>query len=828
MKKLIFVFLLLMIPLSSALSNLDVYAYYNLDELTGTNAIDVVTGKFNATNTGATTGIDGIINESYMFDGTDDGLDLPNNMGIFNDGNFTINMWFNTSGLFDNDVVISLKGEVVLEANAVTDSRIRFEGIGSVGGRNAISTELQNDTWYMLTFMQNASGFNFFVNGVLNATSTNPGNLNADTGNSTMFVDGTHTRFMEGMLDEISFFNESLDIVDIVELYNSGAGKAYPFDTIIITTLEDPADDSIINVDPYSFNASYVVSGTATNLTNATTYIWYGNGSLFDTNYSIINGTTNSTAHLMGNFVLGNYDWNVLTCGTNGTGICSWAASNSSFFWGFDTENTTFSYPVLESTVDTFQLNMTLPTQVSVQSAILSYNGTNYTNADKLNFVDNNWSVTKSITILPGTPGFGAENRTFYWVVTLSDLSTGLTTNLTTAVEYQDVRELTLRFCDSINTIPVLNFTMFDELNGLEINATSNATNFEGTFSYGASLTSRIKNYSFTNLSMPTNEFDFCTNLPSAIIYTDFVSEYSAVDYSPSNHFLTNAVLTNVTNEISLFLLRDDAAVQFFITVTLDFAPLDGATVNIDKFFIGEGVFKTVEIDETDITGRITAYLELDQEYRFVVQRDGTPLGIKTKTSYCEAAPCTIEIELLSESADVFSGFNTAFAQNVLYNLSYDTVTKMVTFDFIDLTGLATSFKMEVSQNVINQSQPIIIYSNRVFTSSGTMTFNATNLNNGEYIVNTYIARSPDQFIGFIMFIISSVSEALGLLGIIIALLLVLVIALGVALNPFMFIFAVPLGLTIAKMTGLIYLTSAALTGIYILSIIAVIAMGKK
>ncbi|GAI54840.1 unnamed protein product, partial [marine sediment metagenome] len=60
-----------------------------------------------------------------------------------------------------------------------------------------------------------------------------------------------------------------------------------------------------------------------------------------------------------------------------------------------------------------------------------------------------------------------------------------------------------------------------------------------------------------------------------------------------------------------------------------DLSPITSATINIEKFFVGEGIYKTIEIDETSSdSGEFTAYLDLDKDYKFTISKEGSVLGL--------------------------------------------------------------------------------------------------------------------------------------------------------------------------------------------------------
>ena len=115
-----------------------------------------------------------------------------------------------------------------------------------------------------------------------------------------------------------------------------------------------------------------------------------------------------------------------------------------------------------------------------------------------------------------------------------------------------------------------------------------------------------------------------------------------------------------------------------------------------------------------------------------------------------------------------------------------------------------------------------------MFASSGSMTYNASEFSSGDFRVETFISRSPGQFIDFITFIISDVTVQLGTLGLFVALLIILVVIFGIAFSPAMLIFSIPLSLTLTKLMGLISLSNTAIVMIYVLAIVAFAALTQR
>jgi len=436
-------------------------------------------------------------------------------------------------------------------------------------------------------------------------------------------------------------------------------------------------------------------------------------------------------------------------------------------------------------------------------------------------------NVTSNIDVPPHNSS-GEVNMTFYWNLTLTDKDTGDSFYRISDSYNQTVNELDFGLCSASRTVPLINFTMYDELTGTQIDGSDNATTFQAIFYYSLSDDSIKKNYTINNISTTLSEFDFCLNNYTSQTYTSMNLFYTASGYSDKNYYLVDAELTNDTSETPLYLLTSEDSVQFFVTVRQDLEPLVGAKVNVDKYFSGEGVYKTVEIENTDNDGGFTSYLELDKEYRFTIVKDGELLGIVDKTSFCQAAPCTIDIDLTSQLSDMFSELSTAYAENVLYNLSYNPNTKIVTFQFLDTTGLANYFRMVVTHVKTNTSSDVI-YENILYTSSGEMTFNATGYNDGDYKVETFISRSPEKLIDFITFTLNTIAENLGLIAIFLVFLVYLVIVFGfITYYPTGVPIIIPFGITLIKYTGLLSLSLEALTVVWVLGIITFMAINSR
>lgn len=637
--------------------------------------------------------------------------------------------------------------------------------------------------------------------------------------NFLVYDDGTYITSVTPNENNISFFSQ----------VQGGTGSANAkFDVYNITYLSvdslevdliSPDDTSVLSSASSLFNATFY--SVPSNLTNSTLYVWYGNGSLMNTNFTTISGSSNNSELYLTLPDIGNYEWNYYVCSQS---QCTFNTQNNSLSYGFTTTNSTFNSSVLETSQQTYSVNVSVPSEVSVQSARLIYNGSTYSDST-VSGSSGNFTISKSIVVPSGVAGFGVENRTFYWNITLNNLQTGLSTTFITSDETQEVTELSLSLCGGTYIVPLVNFTLYDEQTENLIGA-GNLTTFEATFFYGVSEDGKIKNYSLINQSVAENEFDFCVQSYSQPIYADADIEYTALGYLERTYYLRDAQLTNVTNLINLYLLSEDVGQKFFFDVRLGVSVFADAIVTISKYFPGEGVYKTIDIRKTDDAGKFIEYLELDKSYRYLVTKDGTAYGIVDKDAICGVTPCEETIQLSDSDTDLFGAYYDLFGQNISYNLSYDQSTKIVSFSYVDLTGLATYARLEVKRLSLNSTGENIC-NVFVYSSFGSMTCNMTGYS-GDFVINTYISRSPEILITYITIFVQDIYEQVGDTGIFVVIILMFLTVGAFWADPQIGIIMLPIDMILLRFIQLLPLSWGAVSAITLVCIVILVMMGRQ
>lgn len=303
---------------------------------------------------------------------------------------------------------------------------------------------------------------------------------------------------------------------------------------------------------------------------------------------------------------------------TNQKNITVWAndtlgnrASNTTrwTFDLFDFNNYTYDANVTESSQTT--ITGMFETGTAITEAYLQYNNTN--NSVSIASLGNNQYVLSGTITAPSV--VADQNKTwFFWV------------NGINATQFnQTVLNVNLGNC-STYTFPVTYYYLRDELTQVQIN-NSNST-IESLIelrSLAGELVGQFNN-TYTGNSTPI----VCsqTNLSSSSLRIWEQSRYGSTGYQFESHNVQNASITTPAN-FTLLDLPTATATVFRITYrSSTFLPVPDAVIDIQRKYIGEAIFKTVEAPLTDDNGEVSASLDLNAViYRMIVRLNGTTLS---------------------------------------------------------------------------------------------------------------------------------------------------------------------------------------------------------
>ncbi len=715
--------------------------YWKLDESTGSNAKESVFGVQNGTLINMENGdwIPGIINNGLSFDGVDEIVRInesckvssafypPWNLSTTNQGSLSV--WINTSAIPTSEdryfqhgfsAIFNIKFSTI-GARGFTASL--FDGVAAQLAISGVTPVTGN--WYHVVSTFNESDVMIYVNGSLKA-KTAIGTINYIGNGNLLGISGhtcstTAALIPNATMDEAGFWNRTLTASEISDLYNEGSGISFslPGEILITVTLNSPEDASKINVNFLNFQADFGLAGEG-NFTNATLHLWNTDNSLFATNFTNVTGVTNSSNLSLSGFSIGGgFQWNYLVCGENSTGAptCVFAANNRTFNrFGFTENSQTFNNETLEGSSEAFSINLTYNNTVfPVIASNLIYNGVSFAGTQS------GIGSTVEFNAQANIPAVSQDtNLTFHWEIGLFDGSTTETANST--FNNQTVKAFNVDNCTS-NTNKILNFSVVDE---------EFQTSLLATIEIAVNLFSVDRRILIANFSASANSTStaicFNTNLLNDTVFVlDTIVKYSAEDHVIEYYNIVNFILTNNTlaQNITLFDLNSSDSTEFRISFTdNNFLPAAGALVFLDRQYIAENTFKTVELPITDPNGRTILHIvRNDVVYNIrLVSAGGIVIGnFQEITFFCEDPLLQNCQTSLSSTSNVSATFN----YNQLTGLAFPSPptfnnnTNLVSFDFVVPGGGVRTVTMDVTRNDVFGNRTIC--QNTLVSTSGTL-----------------------------------------------------------------------------------------------------------
>ena len=680
----------------NATDNVGLVTWFSFNESSGTT-----TANYIATNANGTLIKDpvrnttGRIGNAISFINQTQGINVTTTSTA---GNYSIGGWVSYNGT-NEDTILFDTGVGRLLVYVATSGYI---GIFDGSVRNS-TIKTPTNGWFHLGVIVNTSGSFFFVNGTkLGQSSYTSRNIGPffSVGNNMNF--GGNVVYIT--IDDFFLFNKSIS-AEQMQAYANGTNPYNDGNQITITPNTPTNNTLILSGSNITFNWT---SSSLDTLTNTTLYI---NGVV---NESVnLTGTTNTTVLYKVLSTVGLYNWTVVTC----TNLCT-TSSNSFFNISLALANSvSYLNPIGEQLSNNFLANFTLPSNLEISSAYINYAGTN-TSTNIISLGNNYYQLNVTLTspLVSGT-----VNNTLYFFLLLNDSSTFRSNNY-----YQNVSDLTLGNCTAGGYTNVLyNFTIVDEGNQTILPPINQSTLAQVTFN----LTStnglvQISSYSgnFTN----TNPFAVClsSNLSGTSYLLDGQVQYSANSYVKEFYNIQDEIInaSDLNTNITLYNLASLNAQEFLITYTdQDFQPVDNALIFVQRKYINEGVFKTVEIPITDTNGQAIANLVLsDVIYSFIVIKQGVILGIfENKVAFCEnvaTGDCKIN---LNSYATTMAPDTFVDTDNYIFNINYNQTTREVTTTFIVSSGASATNLLNVTLYSLTGTTQLCY--DTLITSSGTL-----------------------------------------------------------------------------------------------------------
>jgi len=691
-------------------------AYYKLDEASGT-VLDATGNGYSAVNNGATPGVTGILNDAYEFNAVGDYIERSSNFSTAADGSFAFNVWVNITSYRNGHLAGYRNDETRLWRIVMINStgNVGF-GIRTPAELSIIrSAPIVLNTWNMITASYDFATTNMtlYVNGVLVVSGTH-----TSVPPSTPFLIGSNgvDDYINGTIDEIALFNRSLIVSDVIDLYNSGDALADE-KSVELINLENPTNGTTLS----DVGENFTVYGDVTssfNVTNITYYVWNENGTVHNqTTVTLGDNQTFNEALYIDEFTLGDYVWNAEICYENATfGNCTFATSNYTFdVVPFSVLSESYLNETISGSTDIFTINLSVLSGFRMSTIDFVYNGTVYdtefveysTGLYFVNFTQNIPQVTTD------------TNLTFYWAV---ELESGFKQNST--LHNQTIYNFAFDDC-SVYTNKIFNFTIVDEDDQSFLNGITQNTSILIDLVL-ARLDSSDLSVNFSQKYTKINPANVCSNvdLDSSRFSVDGVIEYSASGKFVEFYNIRNYLLTNTTanQNITLYNLNSSRGQEFKITYKdSNFNLVPGALIQIQRKYVDEGVFKTVEIPIIGSAGYTIAHLvRNDIIYNLVIIEGGEVIAtFNNIVADCQNptfTECSININSFSTGIEPED-----FSQDGEFSavLSYDKDTRIVSTTYAIVSGIPTTTTLNVTlfDNLGNTS----VCSDTLFSAGGTL-----------------------------------------------------------------------------------------------------------
>ncbi len=340
----------------------------------------------------------------------------------------------------------------------------------------------------------------------------------------------------------------------------------------------------------------------------------------------------------------------------------------------------TFSASTIPGSTETFVNNIFLGSGETITEVNFNYNGTDRS-AGYSNLGGNEYNLSSTF-IIPSVAS--ATNITFFWRI---DLVSG---QINTSSKNQSIKVIAIDDCSAYSTL-LFNYTIIGEESQSKL--TVNTSLELDIDIFDVAQTILILN--FSKKYTDTNPATVCLNinLTEGTDYSlDSTAKYSAANHSIEYYNIQNFLLQNATipQHIKLYDLLTVDATEFQITFKdSNFVTVENALVQINRQYLSEGVFKTVEIPKTDSNGQTVAHLvEKDVVYNIVVLKEGEVLGtFNNIIAFCEdilIGSCFITLNALVRGEVAFDYDEEI---GLFYDFDYNDTSRNLQFDFTTTDG---------------------------------------------------------------------------------------------------------------------------------------------
>ena len=514
-----------------------------------------------------------------------------------------------------------------------------------------------------------------------------------------------YTRAIILSKDSIGWSSSGLDTFEDTDFFNDESFPEFEYSPEV--TLNTPINNfkELENSD-IIFNATSTIFGGKT-LANITLYI---NGTLNET--KSLSGTEDTETFTKA-FSTGYYNWSVRTC--NNESICTTSETRDFTISTVKELNLTYNEEVLDLSLEDFILYVQASEEITASK--LYYNGNIY-DSSILSLGSGIYKISNSMQI----PDVAVDtNYTFYFEIT-TETDTFLTDSYN-----QSVFVLLIDNCASY-TNEIFNISLYDEKT-LELLLGTIEVNLE-LFNNDKStaLTTAVSNfYNMSNMAICSN-----VNLTGTGYYYDLELRYyvdptntSTFLYVPELYHIQKASTENFPQTLNLYNLNINQSTEFTMFYRDDnYVASSGVLLQIERKYISEGIFRTVEIPITSSEGNAIGHFDLNNyKYKIIATLNGEILNVFNNPAIvCESelsGLCTLNLNGQG-SPNPFEDYNTI--EDISYDISLNDTE--ITINYVIPSGETRQINVYMYQ-VSSFADDKVLCNQTLTSSAGSFTCDA-------------------------------------------------------------------------------------------------------
>ena len=295
------------------------------------------------------------------------------------------------------------------------------------------------------------------------------------------------------------------------------------------------------------------------------------------------------------------------TFGNVGSETRNWVSLIGTFSIDYET-------PVYEGYENTITATIEgIPEGSFLTSAILYYNGANYSTS--INYNDGDYEVSATLSapaVIEDT------NYTFGFYLTIDGAI------YDPQQSNQTVLNANFGVCGGDTNDTILTLNLVDE---------DSQESIMGDIEIGGEIKSVSSEEIIGTIYVlfnNTNNATLCFSPPAAydLYYMDAEIRYTSDEYSSELYFIQNADITDDLGNLTLYSLNESQTTKFKVTYqdsTYNF--VEGAIIQLQRKYMSEGIYKTVEAPLTSNEGVSILHINLDSIlYRATIVKDGVVL----------------------------------------------------------------------------------------------------------------------------------------------------------------------------------------------------------